>query len=204
MEYSLFYNYKLIGDVLMIVYDQEKIPTSKVEEDNVVKIYYNDTLIGVNIFNFSSIVKVKSKGLIPLPNNALIDVINTILEGHNIEKLPYKKESGFRIGKILSVEEHPESTHLHILKVDVGSEILDIVCGAANVKENAVVVVATIGTTMFDGTVIKTGKLLGEVSNGMCCSERELNLIDDQTKRGLLILDETYTIGADFFETYQK
>lgn len=204
MEYSLFYNYKLIGDVLMIVYDQEKIPTSKVEEDNVVKIYYNDTLIGVNIFNFSSIVKVKSKGLIPLPNNALIDVINTILEGHNIEKLPYKKESGFRIGKILSVEEHPESTHLHILKVDVGSEILDIVCGAANVKENAVVVVATIGTTMFDGTVIKPGKLLGEVSNGMCCSERELNLIDDQTKRGLLILDETYTIGADFFETYQK
>ena len=204
MEYSLFYNYKLIGDVLMIVYDQEKIPTSKVEEDNVVKIYYNDTLIGVNIFNFSSIVKVKSKGLIPLPNDALIDVINTILEGHNIEKLPYKKESGFRIGKILSVEEHPESTHLHILKVDVGSEILDIVCGAANVKENAVVVVATIGTTMFDGTVIKPGKLLGEVSNGMCCSERELNLIDDQTKRGLLILDETYTIGADFFETYQK
>lgn len=204
MEYSLFYNYKLIGDVLMIVYDQEKIPTSKVEEDNVVKIYYNDTLIGVNIFNFSSIVKVKSKGLIPLPNNALIDVINTILEGHNIEKLPYKKESGFRIGKILSVEEHPESTHLHILKVDVGSEILDIVCGAANVKENAVVVVATIGTTMFDGTIIKPGKLLGEVSNGMCCSERELNLIDDQTKRGLLILDETYTIGADFFETYQK
>lgn len=204
MEYSLFYNYKLIGDVLMIVYDQEKIPTSKVEEDNVVKIYYNDTLIGVNIFNFSSIVKVKSKGLIPLPNNALIDVINTILEGHNIEKLPYKKESGFRIGKILSVEEHPESTHLHILKVDVGSETLDIVCGAANVKENAVVVVATIGTTMFDGTVIKPGKLLGEVSNGMCCSERELNLIDDQSKRGLLILDETYTIGADFFETYQK
>ena len=52
---------------------------------------------------------------------------------------------------------------------------------------------------MFDGTVIKPGKLLGEVSNGMCCSERELNLTDDQTKRGLLLLDDSYVVGSDFF-----
>ena len=57
---------------------------------------------------------------------------------------------------------------------------------------------------MFDGTVIKSGKLLGETSNGMCCSERELNLTDDQTKRGLLLLDESYQIGADFFNISEK
>ena len=139
-----------------------------------------------------------------LPNNKLIDIINNVFENNGLEKLPYKKESGFKIGKILTVDEHPESTHLHILTVDVGSEVLDIVCGAANVAENAIVVVATIGTTMFDGTVIKPGKLLGETSNGMCCSERELNLTDDQTKRGLLLLDESYQIGADFFNISEK
>lgn len=199
MNYSLFYNYKLMGDVLMIVFDNESIPTHKDVEDNVVKIYYNDKLIGINIFEFSEVVKIKSNGLITLPNTALIDIINDILKNHNIECLPYKTESGFKIGKILSVEEHPESTHLHLLKVDVGNEVLDIVCGAQNVAVNAVVVVATIGTTMFDGTVIKPGKLLGEASNGMCCSERELNLTEDQTKRGLLLLDDSYEIGSDFF-----
>jgi tRNA-binding protein len=199
MNYSLFYNYKLIGDILMVVFDNETIPTSKEVDGDVVKIYSGDKLIGVNIFNFSEVVKIKSHGLIPLPHNQLIDVINNIFKNHNLETLPYKTESGFKIGKILTVDEHPESTHLHILKVDVGTEVLDIVCGAANVAENAIVVVATIGTTMFDGTVIKPGKLLGEVSNGMCCSERELNLTEDQTKRGLLLLDESYEIGSDFF-----
>ena len=204
MNYSLFYNYKLIGDVLMIVFENETIPTSKIEEEDLVKIYSGEKLIGVNIFNFSEIVKIKSNGLIPLPNNKLIDIINNIFKNHNLETLPYKKESGFKIGKILTVDEHPESSHLHILKVDVGAEILDIVCGAANVAVDAIVVVATIGTTMFDGTVIKPGKLLGEISNGMCCSEREFNLTDDQTKRGLLLLDDSYTIGADFFNISAK
>lgn len=204
MNYSLFYNYKLMGDVLMIIFENDLIPTSKVEEDDFIKIYHGEKLIGVNIYNFSNIVKIKSKGLIPLPHPALIDVLNEEFEFHGLEKLPYKENSGFKIGKILTVDEHPESSHLHLLKVDVGNEVLDIVCGAANVKENAIVVVATIGTTMFDGTVIKPGKLLGEVSNGMCCSERELNLIDDQTKRGLLLLDESYEIGSDFFNIAEK
>lgn len=199
MNYSLFYNYKLIGDILMIVFDNSAIPTHKEVTDNVVRIYKDNDLIGINILDFSEIVKIKSHGLIPLPNKKLIDIINSILTNHNIDTLPYKTESGFKIGKVLTCEEHPESTHLHILKVDVKSEILDIVCGAANVHEGAIVVVATVGTTMFDGTIIKPGKLLGEVSNGMCCSERELNLTDDQTKRGLLLLDDNYEIGSDFF-----
>ncbi|MBO8461313.1 MAG: DUF4479 domain-containing protein, partial [Firmicutes bacterium] len=146
---------------------------------------------------------IKSTGLIPLPNDQFIDVINSRLKKFNFI-LPYKKESGFKIGKIIELEEHPESSHLHLLKVDIGSEVLDIVCGASNVSIGAVVVVATIGTTMFDGSLIKKGKLLGYESYGMCCSERELNLTNDQNKRGLLILDDTYKLGEDFFQVYKK
>lgn len=197
--YSLFYNKDLIGDVLMIVYNQGKIPNKSIKEENIVKIYSDDELIGINIFNISSIVKIHAKGLIPLPANEFVDVINTLLAQHNLDKLEYKKESGFKIGKVISCDEHPESDHLHILKVDVGNEILDIVCGANNVAVNKIVVVATLGTMMFDGSTIETGKLLGVVSNGMCCSERELNLTKDQTKRGLLLLDEDVKIGSDFF-----
>lgn len=204
MNYSLFYNLKLIGDILLIILDEEIIPNRKEKMDeDVVFIYHDDNLVGINIFNFSKLIKIKSTGLIPLPNDQFIDVINSRLKKFNFI-LPYKKESGFKIGKIIELEEHPESSHLHLLKVDIGSEVLDIVCGASNVSIGAVVVVATIGTTMFDGSLIKKGKLLGYESYGMCCSERELNLTNDQNKQGLLILDDTYKLGEDFFQVYKK
>lgn len=204
MNYSLFYNLKLIGDILLVIFDEEVIPNrSEKKDDDLVFIYHDNDLIGINIFNFSKLIKLKSSGLIPLPNNEFIDVLNSRLKKYEI-KLPYKVESGFKIGKIIDLEEHPESSHLHLLKVDIGSEILDIVCGASNVKLNAIVVVATVGTTMFDGSLIKKGKLLGFDSYGMCCSERELNLTSDQTKRGLLILDDTYKLGEDFFKVYKR
>lgn len=204
MNYSLFYNLKLIGDILLIILDEEIIPNRKEKMDeDVVFIYHDDNLVGINIFNFSKLIKIKSTGLIPLPNDQFIDVINSRLKKFNFI-LPYKKESGFKIGKIIELEEHPESSHLHLLKVDIGSEVLDIVCGASNVSIGAVVVVATIGTTMFDGSLIKKGKLLGYESYGMCCSERELNLTNDQNKRGLLILDDRYKLGEDFFQVYKK
>lgn len=204
MNYSLFYNLKLIGDILLIILDEEIIPNRKEKMDeDVVFIYHDDNLVGINIFNFSKLIKIKSTGLIPLPNDQFIDVINSRLKKFNFI-LPYKKESGFKIGKIIELEDHPESSHLHLLKVDIGSEVLDIVCGASNVSIGAVVVAATIGTTMFDGSLIKKGKLLGYESYGMCCSERELNLTNDQNKRGLLILDDTYKLGEDFFRVYKK
>ncbi|MEG0034011.1 MAG: DUF4479 domain-containing protein [Bacilli bacterium] len=198
--YSLFYNKNVIGDVLLISFENETIPNRKEVDNNIVRIYENDRLIGINIFNISSTVKIHADGLIPLPANQFIDVINSVLIQNKLEPLAYKEESGFKIGKIISCKAHEESDHLHILKVDVGNEVLDIVCGASNVSLGAVVVVATVGTVTFDGTEIKSGKLLGVTSSGMCCSERELNLTKEQEKRGLLLLDDTYQIGADFFQ----
>jgi tRNA-binding protein len=198
-NYALFYNRAFFGDLLMISFDGKAIPTSKIQNGDFVKIYRKDELIGVNIFNFQKYAKIHADGLIPLPANALIDLINTILSENEIETLEYKNKSGFVIGKIISCEQHEESDHLHVLKVDIGSEILDIVCGAYNVAIGENVVVATIGTTMFDGSIIEKGNLLGVDSYGMCCSEKELNLTKDQTKHGLLLLDENVKIGQDFF-----
>ena len=176
MKATYFYNRKLIGDVLLIVIDNDSQATHIETKDDICVIYNNDKVIGINFFNVSEVVKFKSEGRILLPSNTVIEIINNRLELFGIEKLDYVTETGFKVGKILTVEEHPESSHLHILTVDVGNEVLDIVCGAYNVKENMLVVVATVGTTMMEGTVIKPGKLLGEVSNGMCCSPRELGL----------------------------
>ena len=198
MKATYFYNRKLIGDVLLIVIDNEAQATHIETKDDICVIYNNDKVIGINVFNISEVVKFKNEGRIVLPSDTVIDIINARLEAFNIEKLDYVTETGFKVGKILSVEEHPESTHLHCLKVDVKDQVLDIVCGAINVKEDMLVVVATIGTTMMDGTIIKPGKLLGEISNGMCCSPRELGIKIEYPPHHLLELEDV-EIGSDFF-----
>lgn len=205
MKATFFYNKKLIGDVLLVVIDNDASITRIDKRDDVCVIFHDDKVIGINIFNISQIIKFKNEGRIVLPSDEVIDIVNNKIASFNIEKIDYVRNTGFVVGRIISVEKHPDSDHLHILQVDVGSEILDIVCGAYNVKENMLVVVATIGTVMNDGTIIKPGKLLGEVSNGMCCSPRELGLNIEYPLHHLLELDEDQVVvGQDFFSLKQN
>lgn len=199
-DYAIFYNYHTIGDVLLIISDLETKPNRVVKNGDVTSLYLDDKLIGINIFNISNVLKIKSNGLIVLPLKEMIDVINNILINANVETLEYKKESGFKVGKVLTCEEHPDSDHMHVLTVDIGSEVLDIVCGAPNVKEGQKVVVATLGTTMFDGKKIVPSSLRGIKSNGMLCSPRELHLEGAPNVRGILVLDDDTIIGEDFFK----
>lgn len=199
-DYALFYDYHSIGDVLLIVKDLDTKPDSFITNGDVVSLYNNNQLVGINIFNISNVLKIKSSGLIVLPMEEMIDVINNILKNVNVETLPYKKESGFKIGRILTVDEHPDSDHMHVLTVDIGREILNVVCGAPNVKVNQKVVVATIGTMMFDGKRILPSELRGVKSEGMLCSPRELHLEGAPQARGILVLDEDAKIGEDFFK----
>ena len=88
---------------------------------------------------------------------------------------PLLKVSGLTIGKILECKDHPNSDHLHLCKVDIGSEVLNVVCGAPNAREGIKVIVALVGATLPGGT-IKKGKIRGEESCGMLCSIEELGL----------------------------
>ncbi len=108
-----------------------------------------------------------------------------------------KKGNGFEgvvTGKILSIENHPNSKKLHLLKVDVKSKVLDIVCGAPNVFVGAVVPVAVDGARVGDIT-IHPATVGGYQSYGMCCSAKELGITDDNS--GLLILPDDTEIGVD-------
>lgn len=112
---------------------------------------------------------------------------------------------GLVIGKVLTCEEHQNSDHLHVTTVDVGEESpLHIVCGAPNIASGQTVVVATIGTTLYDGDksfTIKKGKIRGEVSEGMICSAKEIGLSNDHD--GIMVLDKPVAPGtpaADYFD----
>ncbi|MFQ5488402.1 MAG: phenylalanine--tRNA ligase subunit beta, partial [Gammaproteobacteria bacterium] len=103
--------------------------------------------------------------------------------------------SGIVVGRVLSVEPHPQADRLRLCQVDVGEQTLDIVCGAANVRAGMRVPTACIGARLADGTKIKRSKLRGAASEGMLCSAQELGLAD--SAEGLLALPEDAAPGRD-------
>ena len=103
------------------------------------------------------------------------------------------------VGEIISCEDHPDSDHLHVLKVDAGSEVFDVVCGAPNARAGIKTAFAKVGGDVC-GMKIKAAKLRGVESNGMCCSAKELGISDDHS--GIMELDGSLVNGTDIKEIY--
>ena len=111
---------------------------------------------------------------------------------------------GLVIGEVLTCEAHPNSDHLHVTTVNVGSgEPLQIVCGAPNVAAGQKVVVAVNGTKLYDGDkefTIKRSKLRGVESNGMICAEDEIGVGTDHS--GIIVLPDSAVVGTPAKEYY--
>jgi len=111
---------------------------------------------------------------------------------------------GLKIGEVLTCEAHPNSDHLHVTTVNVGEEEpLHIVCGAPNVAAGQKVVVATIGTVLYNGDesfTIKKSKLRGEPSEGMICAEDEIGL--GNSHDGIMVLPEEAVPGTPAAEYF--
>lgn len=109
---------------------------------------------------------------------------------------------GIVVGKILTCEKHPNADKLKCTTVNIGSEVLQIVCGAPNVAAGQTVPVATIGTKIYtpDGNFfeIKATKLRGEKSQGMICSEVEIGV--GKGNDGIMVLPEDYEAGKPLSE----
>ncbi|WP_019107650.1 phenylalanine--tRNA ligase subunit beta [Peptoniphilus senegalensis] len=109
------------------------------------------------------------------------------------------------VGKIEKIEKHPDADKLVICSVNIGDEVLQIVTGAPNVFEGAIVPVALHGSTLASGQKIKKGKLRGVESNGMLCSLEELgfenSVIPKEARNGIFIFPEGTEIGKSALET---
>ncbi|MEE1060671.1 MAG: phenylalanine--tRNA ligase subunit beta [Ruminococcus sp.] len=109
--------------------------------------------------------------------------------------------SGVVVAEIKSVEEHPESKKLHLLKVDAGDEQLtDVVCGAPNVRVGMKTAFAKVGAKIGE-IEITPRPLAGFTSYGMCCSEAEIGISDDNS--GIMDITEDVANGTDIKELYQ-
>lgn len=118
-----------------------------------------------------------------LTPDQLADALTSIgLETGGVERVESIRGGlrGIVIGKVLTCVEHPDSDHLHVTTVDLGDgQATQIVCGAPNVAAGQTVVVATVGTTLYDGDkefIIKKSKIRGVESFGMICAEDEIGI----------------------------
>ncbi|MCD6335279.1 MAG: phenylalanine--tRNA ligase subunit beta [Candidatus Latescibacteria bacterium] len=106
--------------------------------------------------------------------------------------------AGCVVGRVLEKDKHPNADRLSVCRVDVGKEEVTVVCGAPNVAEGQKVPVATVGTKLPDGLVIKQATIRGVASSGMICSEVELGLGEDAS--GILVLADEAKVGLPLSE----
>ena len=141
------------------------------------------------------------KDYIDIENEDLNELAVKITKaGVNVEKVISKRINNLVIGKVISCEMHPDSDHLHICMVDTGSETLQIVCGAPNVREGLKVIVALPGAILPGNFEIKKGTIRGVESNGMLCALFELGVEeknDENYAKGIHEVEDNIEVGTD-------
>ena len=109
--------------------------------------------------------------------------------------------SGIVAAEIKSVENHPDSKKLHLLKVDIGEDALvDVVCGAPNVRVGLKTAFAKLGARIGDITITPR-QLAGYTSNGMCCSEKEIGISENND--GIMEITDDIPNGTDLKQAYR-
>lgn len=197
---NVFYNPHGVGDVLIVPikrgmkqdYTYEKFgDITKVTDST-------DELLGYNIFNASTHFTIEGTGTIVFTEELLDEMKSLFAKEKLDDPLDFDLTPKFVIGHVLKTEQHEDADKLSVCEVDVGEEILQIVCGAANVAEGQNVVVAKVGATMLSGLEIKPTELRGVASNGMICSREELGIPHPENEQGIYVLDQTTKIGEPF------
>ena len=144
------------------------------------------------------------KDYIDLSNEDLKELaVKVTKAGINVEKVVSNHIDNLVVGKVLECHPHPDSDHLNICKVDVGTDTRQIVCGASNVRENLKVIVALPGAILPGNFEIKEGKIRGEESKGMICALFELGLeekTEENYNKGITELNDDAPIGMNAIE----
>lgn len=197
---NLFFNPTGVGNVAFLQLEQGEGPFEYERHGDVVVIKDNQKIVGFNLFEATNHLNIDGVGHIKLTETLLAEIQKMI----DSTDLDYQIEADlspkFVVGYVQSKEKHPNADKLSIVQVDVGTETLQIVCGATNIDQGQKVVVAKVGAVMPSGMIIKDAELRGVPSSGMVCSMKELNLPNAPQEKGIMVLDDHYQVGQPFFD----
>ncbi|MTV20142.1 YtpR family tRNA-binding protein [Staphylococcus delphini] len=197
---NLFFNPTGVGNVAFLQLEQGEGPFEYERHGDVVAIKDNQKIVGFNLFEATNHLNIDGVGHIKMTEMLLAEIQKMI----DSTDLDYQIEADlspkFVVGYVQSKEKHPNADKLSIVQVDVGTETLQIVCGAPNIDQGQKVVVAKVGAVMPSGMIIKDAELRGVPSSGMVCSMKELNLPNAPQEKGIMVLDDHYQVGQPFFD----
>ncbi|OIJ29763.1 YtpR family tRNA-binding protein [Staphylococcus sp. LCT-H4] len=197
---NLFYNKEAVGDVAFLQIETINGEFNYETRGDVVEIKHENKVVGYNIFNASKKADIVGNGHIKL-TEVLVEALQKAIKNDGFTfELNADFSPKFVVGYVETKEKHPDADKLSVLRIDVGNEQLQIVCGAPNIEAGQKVVVAKVGAVMPSGMVIKDAELRGVPSSGMVCSMKELNLPDAPQEKGIMVLTDDYTVGQAFFE----
>ncbi|MGM0126026.1 tRNA-binding protein [Enterococcus sp. AZ194] len=199
------YNKEHVGDTLMVIIANDNELENKVErKGNVARVQtIEGTVVAWNFFHVSDYLTIEGAGQVSLTDEQITELNRLIKQAGFEEELVADNEPKIVVGFVKGCKKHPDSDHLSITQTEVApGEVLQIVCGAPNIKAGQKVVVAKPGAMMPDGLVIWSGVLRGVESYGMICSAKELQVPNAPEKKGILelpfdaVVGEAFTVGA--------
>ena len=195
------YNPKYVSDTLMVVTQDDQNMEQQVERrENVARLTTEDgRVIGWNFFEISKEFTIEGTGQVQINDEQLAHLIDLIKIAGFSDVLVPDHSPKFVVGLVKTCVPHEDSDHLSVTEIEVdNAEVLQIVCGAANIRKGLKVVVAKPGAMMPDGLLIWPGELRGVASFGMVCSAKELQLPNAAMQRGILELGPDAVVGEAF------
>ena len=195
------YNPKHVSDTLMVITADDKSMKQATErKGNIARLTTEDgRVIGWYFFDISNEMTIEGVGQVQLTDEQFAQ-LNELVQKAGFEDVLEKDNTPkFVVGLVKNCVPHEDSDHLSVTEIEVDNgEVLQIVCGAANIRKGLKVVVAKPGAMMPDGLLIWPGELRGVESFGMVCSAKELNLANAPMKRGILELPQDAVVGSAF------
>lgn len=195
------YNPKHVGDTLLVVVADDKGAENKAERKGDIACVRTEdgTIVAWNFFHISTYMSIEGNGQLTLTAEQLAVLNELLAKAGFTETLVVDSAPMIVVGFVKSCKKHPDSDHLSITQTEVADgEVLQIVCGAPNIKAGLKVVVAKPGAMMPDGLLIWPGVLRGVESFGMICSAKELQLPNAPEKKGILELPFDAVVGEAF------
>ncbi|WP_203246622.1 YtpR family tRNA-binding protein [Sporosarcina beigongshangi] len=198
---NIFYNKEGVGDVLLVqhtVTRPEEVTTASYGDVTVIRNAETGEVAAINLFNASSYFTIDTIGKVDVTEEFVAQLQSAFSKNGAVVELDADFTPKFVVGHVLTKEKHPNADKLSVCTVDIGTETVQIVCGAPNIEAGQKVVVAKIGAVMPSGMVIRDAELRGVASTGMICSAKELALPDAPEEKGILVLGSNAVVGEAF------
>ena len=185
-SYGIYYSYKAIGDVVIVMFDN--LPATRSENKGRVTVIYNgNNVIGYNIYNVKEVIKIKNEGLIHLPSSALVEVLNTMLINAEVTPLDIFEHSGYYTAQVVEI-----NGDLITLSTGINTYATK---SKQPLKVNDKVVLAKAGTHLASGEIVKDENGV----NAYICTYSELGINADNDN--VLVLEDDIELGKDFFSS---